>query len=68
MHTVKTSSHSVWGFLLHTSLEVKGWLEIGCVVSFGGFDAFLRFVIGGAGNEFESTLLTLIITPLKIIT
>jgi hypothetical protein len=34
-------------------------------VSFGGFDYCFLFVLGGAGNELESTLLTLILTPLK---
>jgi hypothetical protein len=34
-------------------------------VSFGGFDYCFLFVIGGAGNELESTLLTLILTHLK---
>jgi hypothetical protein len=34
-------------------------------VSFGGFDYFLLLVIGGAMNKLGSTLLTLILTPLK---
>jgi hypothetical protein len=41
-------------------------LGVGWVVSFGGFDCCFLFVIGGAENELESTLLTLILTPLKI--
>jgi hypothetical protein len=44
---------------------VEGWLWVGWVVSFGGFDCCFLFVIGGAGNELESTLLTLILTPLR---
>jgi hypothetical protein len=64
-HANKSILSQFGGFFLHTSLGVKGWLGIGCVVSFGGFDGFLLFVVGGAGNEFGSTLLTLILTPLK---
>jgi hypothetical protein len=40
-------------------------LWIGWVVDFGGFDCFLLLVVGGARNEAGSTLLTLILTPLK---
>jgi hypothetical protein len=35
------------------------------VMSFGGFDCCFLFVVGRAGNELGSTLLTLILTPLK---
>jgi hypothetical protein len=67
--TTKYANKSVlsWlgGFFLHTSLGVKRWLGIGWVVSFGGFYGFLIFVVGGARNELGSTLLTLILTPLK---
>jgi hypothetical protein len=52
-------------FFPHFSLRVEGRLWIGWVVSFGGFDYFLLLVVGGAGNEFGSTLLTPILTPLK---
>jgi hypothetical protein len=34
-------------------------------VSFGGIDCCFLFVIGGARNKLGSTLLTLILTPLK---
>jgi hypothetical protein len=34
-------------------------------VSFDGFDYCFLFVVGGVGNELGSTLLTLILTPLK---
>jgi hypothetical protein len=34
-------------------------------VSFGGFDYCFLFVVGEAENELGSTLLTLILTPLK---
>jgi hypothetical protein len=35
-------------------------------MSFGWFDYCFLFVVGGAENELGSTLLTLILTPLKI--
>jgi hypothetical protein len=44
---------------------VEGWLWVGWVVSFGGFDCCFLFMVGGARNKLESTLLTLILTPLK---
>jgi hypothetical protein len=53
------------GFFPHFSLMVEGRLWVGWVVSFGGFDCCFLFVVGGAGNELGSTLLTLIFTPLK---
>jgi hypothetical protein len=53
------------GFFPHFSLRVEGRLWIGWVVGFGGFDCFLLLVVGGARNEFRSTLLTFILTPLK---
>jgi hypothetical protein len=53
------------GFFSYFSLQVKGWLWVGWVVSFGGFDCCFLFVVGGARNELGSTLLTLILTPLK---
>jgi hypothetical protein len=65
-HTNKSFISRLGGFFLHTSLGVKGWLGIGWVVSFGGFDGFLLFVVGGAGNELGSTLLTLILTSIKV--
>jgi hypothetical protein len=34
-------------------------------MGFGGFDCCFLFVVGGAGNELGSTLLTLILAPLK---
>jgi hypothetical protein len=33
------------GFFLHTSLEVKGWLEIGWVLGFGWFECSFLFVV-----------------------
>jgi hypothetical protein len=53
------------GFFSCFSLWVEGWLWVGWVVRFGGFDCCFLFVVGGAGNELGSTLLTLILTPLK---
>jgi hypothetical protein len=53
------------GFFPHFSLRVEGMLWVGWVVSFGGFDCCFPFVVGGAGNELGSTLLTIILTPLK---
>jgi hypothetical protein len=35
-------------------------------VSFGALDCYFLFVVGGARNELGSTLLILILTPLKI--
>jgi hypothetical protein len=54
------------GFFSHFSLRVEGWLWVRWLVSFGGFDCCFLFVKGGAGNKLESTLLTLILIPLKI--
>jgi hypothetical protein len=53
------------GIFPHFSLRVEGWLWVGWIVSFDGFDCCFLFVIGGARNELESILLTLILTPLK---
>jgi hypothetical protein len=53
------------GFFSYFSIWVEGWLWIGWVVSFGGFDYCFLFMVGGAGNKLGSTLLTLILTPLK---
>jgi hypothetical protein len=52
-------------FFTYFSLWVEGWLWVGWVVSFSGFDCCFVFMVGGAGNELGSTLLTLILTPLK---
>jgi hypothetical protein len=53
------------GFFLYFSLGVEGWLLIAWVVSFGGFDCCFLFMVVGARNELGSTLLTLVLTPLK---
>jgi hypothetical protein len=52
-------------FLFNFSFWVEGWLWIEWVVGFVWFDCCFLFVVGGAGNELESTLLTLILIPLK---
>jgi hypothetical protein len=48
-----------------SSLWVEGWLWIGWVMGFGWFECCFLFVVGGARNKLGSTLLTLILTPLK---
>jgi hypothetical protein len=40
-------------------------LWVGWIVSFDGFDCCFLFVVGGAEDKLGSTLLTLILTPLK---
>jgi hypothetical protein len=64
-HANKSFLYRFGGFFFHISLGVKGWLGIEWVVGFGGFDYCLLFVVVEARNELESTLLTLILTPLK---
>jgi hypothetical protein len=65
-HAHKSILSWLGGFFPHFSLRVEGKLWVGWVVSFGGFDCFLLLMVGGAGNELESTLLTLILTSIKI--
>jgi hypothetical protein len=55
----------LWGFFPYFSLWVEGWLWVGWVVSFSEFDCCFLFVVGGDENELGSTLLILILTPLK---
>jgi hypothetical protein len=64
-HANKGFLSQLRGFFPHFSLRVERRLWVGWVVSFGGFDYFLLLLVGGVGNEFGSTLLTLILTPLK---
>jgi hypothetical protein len=64
-HAHKSILSWLGGFFPHFSLRVEGKLWVGWVVSFGGFDCFLLLMVRGAGNELGSTLLTLILTPLK---
>jgi hypothetical protein len=64
-HAHKSFLSQLGSFFPHFSLWVEGWLWIGWVVSFGGFDYFLLLVVDGARNELRSILLTLVLTPLK---
>jgi hypothetical protein len=64
-HTNKSFLSRLGGFFPHFSLRVEGWLCIGWVVSFGGFDCFLHLVVVGARNNLGSILLTLVLTSLK---
>jgi hypothetical protein len=64
-HTNKGFLSWLGGFLPYLSLGIERWLWIGWVVSFGGFECFLLFVLVGARNKLRSTLLTLILTSLK---
>jgi hypothetical protein len=64
-HANKSFLSCLGGFFLHLSLGVEGWLWIGWVVSFGGFDCFLLFVVVGGRNKLWSSLLTLVLTSLK---
>jgi hypothetical protein len=64
-HANKSFLSRLRDFFPHFSLGVEGWLWTGWVVSFGGFDCFLLFVVVGGRNNLESPLLTLVLTPLK---
>jgi hypothetical protein len=64
-HANKGFLSQLGGFFPHFSLRVEQRLWVGWVVSISGFDYFLFLVVGGAGNELGSTLLTLILTPLE---
>jgi hypothetical protein len=48
-------------FFPYLSLGVERWLWIGWVMSFGGFECFLLFVVVGARNKLGSTLLSLVL-------
>jgi hypothetical protein len=64
-HANKSLLSRLRGFFPHIFLGVEGWLWIGWVVSFGGFDCFLLLVVVGARNKLGSTLSTLVLTSLK---
>jgi hypothetical protein len=64
-HAHKIFLTQLGDFSLRFSLWVEGWLWIGWVVSFHGFDDFLLLMVAGARNELRSTLPTLVLTPLK---
>jgi hypothetical protein len=64
-HVNKSFLFRLGGFFSYFSLWVEGWIWVGCVLSFGGFDCCFLFVVRGARNKLGSTLLTLNLTPLK---
>jgi hypothetical protein len=64
-HANKSFLSQLGGFLPCFSLWIEEWLWVRWVVSFGGFDYCFLFMVGGARNKLESTLLILIITTLK---
>jgi hypothetical protein len=64
-HVNKSFFSRFGDFFSHFSLGVEGWLWTGWLVSFGGFDCFLLFVVVGGRNKYGSPLLTLVLTPLK---
>jgi hypothetical protein len=64
-HANKGFLSGLGGFFSYFSLWVEGWLWVGWVVRFGRFDCCFLFVVGGARNKLRSTLLTLVLTPLK---
>jgi hypothetical protein len=64
-HANKTFLSWLGGFFPYFSLGVEGWLWIGWVFRFGGFDCFLLLVVVGARNKFGSTHLTYVLTSLK---
>jgi hypothetical protein len=64
-HANKSFLSRLGDFFPHFSPRVEGWLWMGWVVSFCGFDCFLLFVVVGVRNKFESSLPTLVLSPLK---
>jgi hypothetical protein len=64
-HVNKSFLSRLGGFFPHFFFGVEGKLWVGWVVSFDEFDCFILSLVGGAENELRSTLLTLILTPLK---
>jgi hypothetical protein len=64
-HANKSFLSRLGSFFPHFSLGVEGWIWIGWIVRFGGFDCFLLFVVVRGRNKLGSTLLTLVLAPLK---
>jgi hypothetical protein len=64
-HANKSFLSQLRGFFPHFPLGVEERLWIGWVVIFGGFDCFLLLVIVGTRDKLRSTLLTLVLIPLK---
>jgi hypothetical protein len=62
----KHANKSFLSWLGGFSLGVDGWLWIEWVIGFGWFEFFLFFMVVGARNKLRSTLLTLILTSLKL--
>jgi hypothetical protein len=65
-HAYKSFLSCLGGFFPSLSLRFERWLWIGWVVSFGGFERFLLFLVVGARNKLGSTLLTLVRISLKV--
>jgi hypothetical protein len=64
-HANKSFLSWLRGFFPYLSLGFERWLWIGWVMSFGGFECFLLFVVVGASNKLGSALLTRVLTSLK---
>jgi hypothetical protein len=64
-HANKSFLSWLGGFFPYLSLGVERWLWIGWLVSFGGFECFLLFVVVGARKKLGSTLLTHVFTSQK---
>jgi hypothetical protein len=64
-HVNKGFLSQLGGFFPYFSLGVEGLIWIGWVVTFGGFDCFLLFVVVGGRNKLGSTLLTFVLISLK---
>jgi hypothetical protein len=62
---IKASSLDLGVSFLASLIGLKDSFRVGWVVSFVAFDYYFLFIVGGARNELGSTLLTLILTPLK---
>jgi hypothetical protein len=54
------------GFFPYLFLRSERWIWIRWVVSFDGFECFLLFVLVIARNKLRSTLITLVLTSLKV--
>jgi hypothetical protein len=64
-HANKSFLSQLMNFFPHFSFGVEGWLWIGWVESFGGFDGFLLFVVVGGRSKLGNTLLTFVLASLK---
>jgi hypothetical protein len=50
-HANKSFLSRLGGFFPYFSLRVEGWLWVGWIMSFGGFDCCFLFVVGGARKK-----------------